>query len=1275
MKNIVAIMWHGSYNILSKLKPQISEYANIKIYSSRLLEEDKQNTDILIKDIKECDVLILNKTSSETIWDEIDLIIENIKAPRVYVGGESSLYITDKQELKISSLCNTYMTYSGEENWINMIKYILNDLLKEKIKYKDPIKIPWDGIYHYKTNEIFTNTTDYFKYNKQNSNPTIGLITSRGYWVNKNIEVEKNIIKQIEDKGCNVIPIFTYTLKNDDIGTKGTASAVKEFFLDQQGNSIVDAVIKMTSFFLDSDSKNYSSLESANKTNILNTLNCPIFQPITSSYMTVKEWEDDKDGTIKDIAWSVALPELEGVIEPIFIGALNNSNNVEHRDYINNRCEKLVERVISYARLNKKPNNEKKVVFLLNNNPCASLESSVGGGANLDTLESVSRVLAKMKEAGYDLENIPKDGKELIDTIMDKKAISEFRWTTVEEIIKKGGALDLIKKEEYMYWFSKLSEKVQNDMIKNWENPPGEIIDGITPSMIYNEKIVISGLNYKNALVCVQPKRGCAGSKCDGAVCKILHDPHLPPTHQYLATYRYFEEKYKADVIIHVGTHGNLEFLPGKGVGLSQNCYPDVCIGNLPNLYIYNADNPPEGTIAKRRSYATLINHMQTVLTQGGLYDELSELENLLEQYEKVKLSDKTQAHLLEHLIVEEIKKSNLENQININDYHNNIDKIREECHKVLSLIKNTQIQDGQHILGEIPSGDKLVELINSIIRFEGIDKESLRSKIGSLIGLDLKDLLTNKEKINNLYKTSNGNLIFELDILSKKVINLLIKDKRIIENIDIFKGYKLKNLNKIDEIESFKERILDIKQRIEDSKEIESLLKAMEGEYISAGPSGVITRGRDDILPTGRNFYTLDPYRIPTKVSYEVGKRLGDKVIEKYLKETRNYPENFAIYWMCNDILFSDGEGMAQILYLIGAKPKWSKNGRVNGFEIISLKELNRPRIDVTVRISGILRDNFSNCVDLLDEAIEAISKLEEPLDKNYIRKHTFENMKNNNISFESASSRIFGTRPGTYLSGINLMVYSSAWKDKSDFLDVFTYYNGYSYGKNKYGNEAFKELQNSLKTIDITYNKTVSDEHDLLGCCGYFGAHGGLTAAAKQVSNKDVKTYYGDTREVSSVEVRTLSEEIRRVVRSKLLNPKWIDGQKRHGYKGASDISKRIGRVYGWDATTDEVDDWIFDEITNTFVINKDNREFFKENNPWALEEISRRLIEAYERNLWNTDQETIEDLEEYYLEMEGWIEEGMGEIEGDFQGGSIDIVDLKEIESFRNKLQKIK
>ena len=376
-------------------------------------------------------------------------------------------------------------------------------------------------------------------------------------------------------------------------------------------------------------------------------------------------------------------------------------------------------------------------------------------------------------------------------------------------------------------------------------------------------------------------------------------------------------------------------------------------------------------------------------------------------------------------------------------------------------------------------------------------------------------------------------------------------------------------------------------------------------------------------------------------------------------------------MYWMTNDLMWADGEGMAQLLSLIGVRPRWQSNGKVKGFEVISLEELGRPRIDLSVKVSGILRDNFQDRMELLDEAIGAVARLDEPAEKNYIRKHTLENQKEYGMSTEEASVRIFGSRPGTYLNGTSLQVYASAWKERGEMVDVFTFFNGYSYGQGSYGKEAYRALQSSLKQIDITYNKVMSDEHDLLGCCCYFGVQGGMTAAARELSGKEVKAYYGDTREVNRVEVRTMAEEMRRVVQSKLLNPKWIEGQKRHGYKGAGDISKRIGRVYGWEATTDEVDDWIFDEITHTYIENPENFQFFKEHNPWAMEEISRRLMEAYQRKLWNPEDGVIENLKESYMELEGWLEENMGDGAGDFQGGAVETYEIKELDSMKEGL----
>ncbi|MGO5091485.1 cobaltochelatase subunit CobN [Clostridium sp. LCP25S3_F10] len=1279
MKKITMVMWHTYTNVMKRAVKQLGNNFDIKIYSVRFLDEGKEDINEVVKDMEESDLIFLYRSNSENVWVQMEGAIKNIKKPIVCTSSDPSFWTISSVDLEVVSKCYSYIVYGGVDNFARMITYMVNKVLHMDIEYKEPITLPWEGIYHPDAGEYFTSKEDYFNWYKPKKVPTVGLIISRGNWVNNNIEAENKLIKLLEEKGYNVLPVFTYSLKNLDLGTRDSGEVAADYFFNKEGNPIIDGLIKLTTFFLTSRSNSNDSIDktvASRGVDLLKELGVPVFQPAISFYTTLEEWQEDPQGLTRDVSWSVALPEFEGVIEPIIIAAAKKHGDVEMRAAIEERCKHLIDRVDKWVKLAKKPLSERKIAFILHNNPCASVEATVGGGANLDTLESVARVMNRMKKEGYNV-NPPQNGKELIDTIMDKKAISEFRWTTADEIVNKGGVLKLISKDEYSNWFKKWPLKVQEDMIKAWGNPPGEELNGVPAAMLYDGKIMVTGVSYGNTVVCIQPKRGCAGTRCDGQVCKILHDPDIPPTHQYLATYRYLEEGFGADVLVHVGTHGNLEFLPGKGVGLSSSCYPDIAVGNMPHLYIYNSDNPPEGTIAKRRSYAVLVNHMQTVLTNSGLYEELAQLDLYLEEYEKAKIADATHEHMLKHLIIEEIKKTNLDKQINIENYES-FEEVVTKAHGILSTIRNTQIQDGQHIFGDIPKENRKVEFINSILKFDAGEKISLRKSMAKLINLDLNKLKQDQDKFSEKEGKSNGALLEKIDELSKKVIKKLLKEEKIDSNFveNVLGG---KNLKKevLEDINLLLPRIEDLNKRIEDSNEIEALLSGFNGEYIPAGPSGLILRGRDDVLPTGRNFYSVDPYKIPTQASYKVGIALAKKVLEKHIEDEGIYPENIAIQWMCNDIMWADGEGLAQMLYLIGAEPKWAPNGRVCGFDIISLEELKRPRIDLTVRVSGITRDNFSNCVDLLDEAIQAVAVLDEPIEKNFVRKHTLEKMKGKNSkdALREATFRIFASKPGTYQSGVNLAVYASAWKDEKDLADIFVYWNGYAYGKNIYGKEAFKQLQSSLKTVDITYNKVITDEHDLLGCCAYFGSHGGMTSAAKIESGKDVKTYYGDTRDPEYVDVRTLADEIRRVARTKLLNPKWIEGQKRHGYKGASDISKRVGRVYGWEATTGEVDDWIFDDITETFVSNEENRKFFEDNNPWALEEMARRLLEAEQRGLWNAKPEMIDKLKEYYIEIEGWLEEKIGDVEGEFQGGAVDIFTAEEVGDWKAKMAEIK
>ena len=628
----------------------------------------------------------------------------------------------------------------------------------------------------------------------------------------------------------------------------------------------------------------------------------------------------------------------------------------------------------------------------------------------------------------------------------------------------------------------------------------------------------------------------------------------------------------------------------------------------------------------------------------------LEEIENLLTQYETTK-TDPARSHALQHLLSDAIYRANLDTDMHLT-HGTPLSVMVSKAHEALSKIRNTRIASGMHIFGELPTGERRVDFISSIIRFDS-GESAPRRIITGIMGFDLSVLLANQDTYSDEHGMSYGAILERVDGELNRFISIVLDGSS--TPVPLIFGKRI-SINQIKSLDAIRERILDINQRIEDSREIESLLHGMEGGYIPAGPSGQITRGHEEVLPTGRNFFSLDPYRVPTKAAWRVGQRLADALIAKHSHEEGTIPENVAFYWMAGDIMASDGEMFAEMLALLGVQPVWQKNGQVRSFTVIPLHKLGHPRIDITVRTTGILRDNFSNCYQLLDDAVQAVAGLDEPLDKNFVRRHTQKSMAVEGAAFRDATLRIFSSRPGTYASGVNLAVLASAWKTQEDLADIFVAYNGYAYGRDIEGKDAHEQLAANLSTVSVTFNKVQSDEHDLLGCCCYFGTHGGFTAAARHYSGNNVKPYYGDTREPEQVEVRDLADEMRRVVRTRLLNPKWIEGMKVHGYKGASDIMKRVTRVYGWSASTQEVDDWIFNDIADAFVNNDEMRRFFEQNNPHALEEIARRLLEANQRNLWDADPKVLEALKKNYLEIESWMEDQTGQ--GDFQGGNVDI-----------------
>jgi cobaltochelatase CobN len=1228
---VTAIVWGSELPMLAraaeKTGTSLSAWATYRLKDPEVLEQ-------AIAGLAGADIILLHPTA-DAYWDTL---VPRLKgtAPVVSFGHDQAFWELSTVPLQVTATVNAYVTYGGQGNMENLFCYLRGRVLGEDVMHELPRTGRWEGVYHPDAPEVFDSTEDYLHWRGTPHADTIGILFYRIYWANGDLGSIDALIREFE-RHANVIPVFTTGTGDEEAGALPAVAVIRTFLAGK-----IDALVCLPSSALSPDPLATEAL--------FRELNIPVFHPLVLYYRTTDEWRESSDGIgSSELGWSLVLPEMYGMagMIPVASAMQEGPKGPDHAWHqpIAERVTTLSRRVLAWVRLRKIPNHEKRVAFILNSSPCASVEANVGAAAHLDALESVVRILRHLRDQGYRVD-VPESGDALAREILEKRAVNEFRWTTVEDIVRRGGALGLVDSPTYEGWFDELDPGLRAQMIRSWGAPPGAELDGVPPAMVHNGSIVVSGLPFGNVVVCTQPKRGCAGSRCDGQVCRILHDPALPPPHHYLAAYRYLERVFRADVIIHVGTHGTLEFLPGKSAALSGSCLPDAVIGSLPFLYIYNSDNPSEGTIAKRRGSAVIVDHMQTVMAPTGTYGVLQELEDRVSEYRKYRDSDQAKAHALEHQITDLVRSANLGNDLALSGPDAGFDEVLYGIHRVLSGITATRIPEGMHIFGSVPEGERRARFIATTLNYDG----SVHTLLSGLMGLDSR------------ISESETALIRVLDRYAEDLVGRILSGTDSGDAAGQVLGDRLVARDP-EGLASFAGRVRDLAVRMASSDEIGSLANGMAGGYIPPGPSGLISRGKTEILPTGRNFYSLDPRAVPTPAAWTVGSRLADLTIGKYWDEHREYPENVAMLWMASDIMWADGEQFAQILALIGVEPVW-EHGRLKSFRVIPPGELGRPRIDVTVRVSGILRDCFSPCIELLDDAIAAVAALDEPETVNYLRKHSGPG---------EETPRIFGAPKGTYGMGVNLAVYASAWEEVQDLADVFIYWNGFAYGRGRFGVEARAAFVSRLQSVDLTFNKTATDEYDLLGCCCYFGSHGGLTAAARSVSGRKVEAYYGDTRNVNQAEVRTLAEEIRRVVRTKLLNPQWIEGLKAHGYTGASEIARRAGRVYGWDATTGEVDDWIFDGIARTFFLDDENREFFREHNIWAMEEMGRRLLEAHERGLWVADEEALSGLREAYLAIEGDLEAELGEVTGRLQGGGIDVITSGEIAGWRETMEQ--
>jgi len=1259
-------MWSGHLTALRKAAQRLP-FLELVSASPKAMQNPAQAADFLAN-LSICDCVVLFH-STDAFWQTYENEFNRImsKVPTVVLGYDPTYFGLSGVDLEIAREAFRYVSEGGASNFEQLLRYLAAVVCKQDIAFTPPQSLPREGIYHPDADTVFADTDTYLAWRRYGSVPLVGILFSRFRWVNGNVAAEDALVRALERRGLGCIPVFTSSVPDKDAGAKGAVWATHHFLI-KDATPRVDLLLKLLAFPFGGDEG----------IRLFKEVGVPVLSPVFSSRKSIEEWENDPEGLTSEVGWTVVMPEFEGCVEPLFLAGVGerSGDEVAYSPSLE-RVERVAERIEAWVRLRKKPPEKRRVAFILHNNPCAGVEMSVGGGAGLDAPQSVAEIIKAMRKRGYVAEDAPEDGETLIKTIMDRKAISEFRWTSVEEIVGRGGAVAQMGLEEYMEWFARQDERLRRRVVETWGNPPGEEKDGVPPAMLYQNRIVITGVRYGNILICVQPKRGCAGARCDGRVCRILHDPDIPPPHQYFATYYWIARHFAADVVVHVGTHGSLEFLPGKGVGLSAACCPDAAISTLPHLYIYNSDNPPEGIVAKRRSYATLIDHMQSTSEQSGLYGPLLELDRLLGEYEQARKGDAARAHTLQHLILDAIKAANLEGDVKP-DRCADFDQVVRRAHETLALIRNSRTQTGLHIFGTIPQGRKKAEFIFSILRYDSGEGVSLCRAVAELMGFDFAEALQREGDIAPSGE-SFGQLVQQCYQKALMVVEGFLAGQ---SPADVLREiFGVADSRWVDIFVEIRRRVLDISARLEASDEVGALLKGFDGGYIEPGPAGLISRGRDDVLPTGRNFYSVDPHRVPTKAAWRVGVRLADLLIEKFRRENDGrFPETVALYWMASDIMWSDGEMMAQILHLLGARPVWEANGRLGGFEIVPFSELGRPRVDVTVRVSGILRDNFRNCMEFVDEVISAVAALDEPPEQNFVRKHTLERLKEADAAsdatdaFRKATLRLFCSKPGTYGSGVNLAVYASAWKTETDLAAIFVHHNGYAYGKGVFGIAAHEALTKSLKSVDVTFNKVVSDDHDLFGCCCYFGTHGGLTVAARVASGRPVPAFYGDTRQPVAPKMRTLSEEVNRVVRTRLLHPRYVEEMRKHGYRGAQELAKRFGRVFGWQCSTGEVEGWVFDEVARRFALDNTMRQWFNQHNPWALEEMVRRLLEAHQRGLWQPDAQLLQQLQDVYMEVEGWLEERAGSGDG-IQAGAVDVVTPEEVAAMQKAITRVR
>lgn len=954
----------------------------------------------------------------------------------------------------------------------------------------------------------------------------------------------------------------------------------------------------------------------------LAALDVPILQGLclTSSRSV---WRGNDDGLSPlDVATQVAVPEFDGriITVPFSFKEIDDEGLIS---YVPDpeRCARVAGLAVRQARLRHVAPADKRVALVFSAYP--TKHARIGNAVGLDTPASAVALLRAMRDAGYVIGDVPGvdsgDGDALVHALIERGG-QDPDWLTEGQL---AGNPIRVSAGDYREWFATLPSELADAVVEHWGPPPGDLY--VDRSRDPDGEIVIAGMQSGNLVILVQPPRGFGENPV-----AIYHDPDLPPSHHYLAAYRWlddgFPNSFRAHAVVHLGKHGNLEWLPGKTLGMSAACGTDAALGDLPLVYPFLVNDPGEGTQAKRRAHAVLVDHLIPPMARAETYGDIARLEQLLDEHSTVSTLDPGKLPAIRQQIWTLMRAAQMDHDLGLEDRPDEdvFDDMLLHVDGWLCEIKDVQIRDGLHILGSAPEGDAELDLVLAVLR-----ARQLFGGEQSVPGL--REVLGLAEDGNDTRTAVDA-----AEARARELVSALRES-----GWDAAAVATITDDPRLRAVLSF--AATEVVPRLRATNgELSQVLRALDGGFIEAGPSGSPLRGLVNVLPTGRNFYSVDPKAVPSRLAWDTGVALADSLLERYRTDHGEWPRSVGLSVWGTSAMRTSGDDIAEVLALLGVRPVWDDaSRRVVDLEVMPLEELDRPRIDVTVRISGFFRDAFPHVVTMIDDAVQLVAGLDEPADLNYVRAHSRHDLAEHGDG-RRATTRIFGSKPGTYGAGLLQLIDSRNWRDDTDLAEVYTAWGGFAYGRGLNGAPATDDMNRAYRRIAVAAKNTDTREHDIADSDDYFQYHGGMVATVRALTGKDPAAYIGDNTRPEAVRTRTLSEETTRVFRARVVNPRWITAMRRHGYKGAFEMAATVDYLFGYDATAGVMADWMYERLAGEYVLDAENRKFMTESNPWALHGMAERLLEAAGRGMWaEPERDTLDGLKQVLLETEGDLE----------------------------------